>query len=156
MNRMSAGLLGFVVLMVTLGAGCQQQPGSSLPTVSVRLGNQTFVLEVADTDSARQRGLMYRSSLPDDRGMLFVFDDEITRGFWMKNVPFALDIVFLDSGGKVVSIRQMKAFDESTTSSIYPARYAIELKAGVAEKAGIKAGDAVTLPSGIVSVASRP
>ena len=70
---------------------------------------------------------MRRDSLPSDQGMIFVFDKEEQRGFWMANVRFPLDIIFLDATGKVVSIKQMKAYDPSSTPSNGPAQYAIEL-----------------------------
>jgi uncharacterized membrane protein (UPF0127 family) len=90
---------------------------------------------------------MYRHSLPEDRGMLFTFDDEQVRNFWMKNTFIPLDIVFVDHTGKVVAIRQMQAQDTNLTSSDAPASAAIELNLGAAKAAGVKEGDSIKLPA---------
>ena len=142
MNR----LLASVALLVPLASGCQEKSASGLPTVKMNLGRQTFVLEVARTEPQQQKGLMDRDVLPPDHGMIFVFPTEEVLSFYMKNTRFPLDIVFLDSQGKVVSIHQMKAYDLSTTSSDEPAKYAIELNKDAAATAGVKVGDVVPLP----------
>src|SRR5687767_12895988 len=90
-------------------AGCRRnKPSQSdLPTIRVQLGGDTFTLEVANTEAARQYGLMHRDSMPSDHGMLFVFAEEQRQSFWMKNTRIPLDIIFVDAAGKVVSIHQM-------------------------------------------------
>ena len=112
----------------------------------MEIGGRKFTLEVARTPAAQDKGLMDRDSLPDDHGMIFVFPDDQVRSFWMKNVHFPLDILFLDSAGRVVSIHQMRPYDENNTSSDSPARYAIELNKGIADQLGIKVGDELSLP----------
>lgn len=114
------------------------------PTVT--LGGRPFQLEVASTDALREHGLMDRDALAADAGMAFVFADEQPRRFWMKNTRIPLDIVYLDAGGRVVSVRQMAPFDLTGVPSGGPAKYAIELNAGTAARVGLKAGDAVALP----------
>ncbi|HEX2973581.1 MAG TPA: DUF192 domain-containing protein [Tepidisphaeraceae bacterium] len=140
--------LGLIIVAIVLPPlGCQ--PGgiqSGLRTVQMQIGTRTFTLEVADTDSSRQYGLMHRDSLPADHGMLFVFEDERPLGFWMKNTRIPLDILYVDAQGRVVSIHQMKPHDLSTTSSDGPAQYAIELNEGAAARAGVKPGDHLPLP----------
>lgn len=115
--------------------------------VTMKIGNQSFHLEVAATSAAQEKGLMQRDSVPADQGMIFVFGDESVRYFWMKNTRIPLDIIFLDRDGRVVSIRRMQAYDLNETSSIYPAQYAIELNAGAAEKCGVKTGDQLSIPA---------
>src|SRR5688500_17973630 len=78
-------------------AGCRRKPASDLATIRMKLGNETFTLEVADTEAARQYGLMHRDSMPSDHGMLFVFPVEQRLGFWMKNTRIPLDIIFVES-----------------------------------------------------------
>jgi uncharacterized membrane protein (UPF0127 family) len=117
----------------------------------MKIGDKTFTLEVADSDATRQKGLMRRDSMPKDHGMIFVFAREAPLGFWMLNTRFPLDIVYLDSKGKIVSIKQMKPYDRTTVPSDGPAQYAIELKHGTALDAGIKAGDVLELPKGLVA-----
>jgi uncharacterized membrane protein (UPF0127 family) len=110
------------------------------------IGQKTFTLEVADTEETRERGLMFRQSMPADHGMIFVFEEERPLNFWMKNTAIPLDIIFVSAGGKVVSIHQMKPYDTSTTSSDGPAKYAIELNQGAAKGAGVNVGDKLVIP----------
>ena len=115
--------------------------------VTIDLGGKPFTLEVAASNEDRQRGLMYRKSMPDDHGMLFVFQYEQPLAFWMRNTLIPLDIVYLDRFGKVVSVSQMKPLDETGVPSGWPAKYAIELNEGTAAKVGVKAGDVIRIPA---------
>jgi uncharacterized membrane protein (UPF0127 family) len=140
--------------LLLLIAGCRDNlapPQSGLKTVSMQIGNRTCSLEVADTDKARETGLMNRDSMPSDHGMIFVFAGEEPRSFWMRNTRIPLDIIYLDSEGRVVSIHTMYAFDLRGTPSAGPAKYAIELNAGVAKEVGLKAGDRLDVPANVVS-----
>lgn len=112
----------------------------------MKIGSRTFVLEMARTDAEQEKGLMKRDSMPADHGMIFPFKEERVLGFWMKDTRFPLDIIFADSKGKVVSIHQMEAYDETNTSSDFPARYAIEVNKGAAKAAGVKVGDVLDIP----------
>lgn len=143
-------LLAFVNLAF-FSAGCEPAYKPELPTIPMRIGSKSYNLEVADTSRSREKGLMRRDSIPEDHGMIFVFDNQEVRGFWMKNTRFALDILFVDSAGVVVSIKQMKPYDMQSTSSDLPAQYAIELIKGQAEAAGVKVGAKLTLPAGLKS-----
>jgi uncharacterized membrane protein (UPF0127 family) len=140
-------LLAFLALLV----GCEPKSVSGLATVPMEIGSKTFTLEVADRTDSRTYGLMRRDSMPADHGMIFVFDKEEPRGFWMKNTRIPLDIIFIDAGGKVVSVKQMKPYDLTSTPSDGPAQYAIELNQGAAEAAGVKAGMTLKLPPGLSS-----
>jgi len=113
----------------------------------MNIGSEQFALEVARSPAEQETGLMKRDSMPKDHGMIFVFPNDEVRKFWMKNTRFALDILFLDAKGKVVSIHQMKAYDLHETSSDLPARYAVELNDGAAAESGVKTGDDVDIPS---------
>lgn len=138
----------FFLLIVMAGltlTGCEPASTGGLPTVKMKIGSQTFTLEIADNDTTRARGLMHRDSMPADHGMIFVFDTTQVLNFYMKNTRIPLDIIFVDSGGRVVSIASMRPFDWSTTSSTAPARYAIELNQGAAARSGIAAGDLLDL-----------
>lgn len=114
----------------------------------MRIGNRTFDMEVARTHAEQAKGLMKRDSMPEDHGMIFPMSEEVVQGFWMKDTRFPLDILFLDNGARVVSIHRMAAYDEkNTTSSDFPARYAVELNEGVAAKTSVKVGDVLDIPS---------
>lgn len=142
MMRIAYALL---LCAAALAAGCEKSP-MGLPIASVPIGSRTYKLEVAVSEAAQEKGLMQRDALAADRGMIFVFPGDAIREFWMKNTRIPLDIIFLNSGGKVVWVESMKPYDLHTTSSIYPAQYAIELNAGQAKACGIKPGDQITLP----------
>ena len=100
---------------------------------------------------AGERGLMERDTLEPDHGMLFVFDAPAEQAFWMHHTRFPLDIIFAGSNGRIVSISTMKAYDEESTWSNGPAKYAIEIGAGEANAAGVKPGDPLQFPQGIKS-----
>jgi uncharacterized membrane protein (UPF0127 family) len=138
--------------MLALLSGCGAGPAttqSSLPTVQMKIGARAFTLEIAADEYTRERGLMERDSMPAGHGMIFVFSSDTSEGFWMKNTHIPLDILFVDSGGKVVSVHTMKPFDMHTTSSDGEYRYAIELNAGAAADAGVKAGDHIDISTNI-------
>ena len=136
---------------IAAGAGgCQSaasQPTSGLPTVKMQIGSKTFTLEVANDEETRERGLMRRDSMPADHGMIFVFDHEQVLPFYMKNTRIPLDIIFVGKDGVVVAVKQMRPYDLSITSSGKPALWAIELNAGAAAEAGVKAGDVLEIPA---------
>jgi uncharacterized membrane protein (UPF0127 family) len=137
-----------LILLLTVflgGCGCEESP-AGLPMAKMKIGSQTFNLEVARSEPEQEKGLMKRDSMEPDHGMIFVFGEEVVRSFWMKNTRFPLDILFLDSSGKVVSIHQMRAYDETNTSSDSPAQYAIELNKGAAGASGVKVGDVLQIP----------
>ena len=140
-----------LLLLACAFAGCRSnsdKAASGLRIVEVKVGSKTLTLEVADTPDARHTGLMRRDSMPRDHGMLFVFPTEETLPFYMKNTRIALDIIFMDAAGRVVSIHTMKPYDLNTTPSAGPAKYAIEVNAGVAKETGVKPGDTIALPEG--------
>lgn len=125
----------------------------SLPTVSLKIGNKDFTIETAVTDESREIGLMYRDSMADDHGMIFVFPDEQPRAFWMKNTHIPLDIIYADSKGKVVSVSNMKPFDLTSIESAGPAKFAIELNPGIPASTGLKVGDVISIPAPLVESA---
>ena len=105
-------------------------------------GKASFDLEVADTDEARVRGLMWRTDFPKDRAMIFIFGKMRRVMMWMQNTPSPLDMVFLDDRGEVSSIHENAVpFSENIISSEAPAAYVVELLAGTVKRTGIKRGD---------------
>lgn len=114
-------------------------------TNKVMLGNIEYTLEVVDTDFLRERGLSYRTSLAPQVGMLFIFDTPRISRFWMKDMNFPIDVIWLDQDKKVVHI------EHSLSPSTYPesfgpktlTQYVIELNAGDTEKNGLLVGEVV-------------
>lgn len=106
-------------------------------------------IEIAETDSARRRGLMQRQSLPDTSGMLFIFDREEPQGFWMGNTPLALDLMFVSADSQIVDIdKYNRPNDPSTIASDAPARFVVEVPAGFADTYGISETDRVAWDRG--------
>jgi len=104
-----------------------------------------FSIEIADTVEKRTRGLMFREGLAEDKGMLFIFPKEEIYSFWMENTLIPLDIIWFDKRQKVVFIKKDAQpcgpdFCERINPE-KPAKYVLELKAGVAEAIGLKTGD---------------
>jgi uncharacterized membrane protein (UPF0127 family) len=128
------------------------QPKLDTITLTLKEG-KSFTLEVADTEKKRSAGLMHRTTMPADHGMLFIFAKADNHAFWMKNTKIPLDLIFLDDAGKVVSIHTLKPDDETPVPPDKPARYAIELNAGTAKTIGLKTGDTVTLPEKVLKPA---
>jgi uncharacterized membrane protein (UPF0127 family) len=100
--------------------------------------------EIAETDEKRHVGLMYRESMAENQGMLFIFDKEELQGFYMKNTLIPLDIIFVDSKKKIVKIhKNTKPLDESDLPSVKPTLYVVEVNAGFTDKYKIKEGDLI-------------
>lgn len=156
-NRWIAGALAIAVVAI-LGYTIAPWPSSAdsramvLPMDSTPLvaetdkGERSFSIEVADDESEREKGLMYRQSLPDDHGMLFVFEETREVGFWMKDTPLALDLIFIGQDGLIRAIRQGEPLSPAVISPGEPVRFVLELKAGTAAKSGIEDGDRVRHP----------
>ncbi len=109
-------------------------------------GEHAFKVEIADDQAERTAGLMYRNFLPDNQGMLFVFDETQQVGFWMKDTPLPLDLIFIDEAGRVAGVREGKPLSEALISPGVPVRFVLELKKGTAAKAGIEDGDVIRHP----------
>lgn len=107
-------------------------------------GAHRFQVEVMRTDAERSRGLMFRQSMPQDRGMLFDFKVDAPVTMWMKNTYIPLDMIFIRADGVVHRIEQRtEPLSERTIASGAPVRSVLELNAGVAERIGLKPGDRV-------------
>lgn len=108
-----------------------------------------FRAETAQTPEQRGRGLMYRDSLGEKDGMLFIFDSPRPHGIWMKNMRMPLDILWLDSEKKIVDLKQNVPFCTNEPCTVYeplhPAAYVLELKAGAVSRTGLKSGSKMTL-----------
>ena len=106
----------------------------------------TLDIEIADTEKERMQGLMYRHHLPEMAGMLFIFDRDEPRSFWMKNTFISLDIIFIHSSGEIVSIQKYTQPGSSySVPSEKPAKYVLEVNAGFSDKYGINPGDSIEL-----------
>jgi uncharacterized membrane protein (UPF0127 family) len=124
---------------------------SDLPAVIIHASGGKKVevrVEIVDDPFERARGLMYRTQLGEDRGMLFVFQREQPLSFWMKNTRIPLSIAYIDSKGRITDILDMKPLDDKPPHyvSSEPVLYALEVNQGFFEERGVKVGDHADLP----------
>jgi uncharacterized membrane protein (UPF0127 family) len=130
-------------LRLALAAELQQFPTSELTIVSAT-GQHRFKIEVAETPAQMTQGLMFRSSLAPDAGMLFDYKQPTAATMWMRNTLIPLDMLFVDMQGRIVNIHQ-RAVPQSLDliTSAAPVRAVIELNGGTAARLGIQSGDRV-------------
>lgn len=104
----------------------------------------SIAVEIPQDRAARLRGLMHRRHLPEGMGMLFMYDREQQRSFWMKNTYIPLDMIFIDSSGEIVGIAEKtQPLSEQSYPSQVPARYVVEVNAGFCATHGVKIGGRV-------------
>lgn len=125
------------LLLAAAPAGAQQP---RLRTVELGAGMHLIRAEVADTDATRTVGLMHRTALPPNGGMLFVFDAPGAYCMWMKNTPLPLSVAFIDAGGAIINVEDMAPHSEQSHCAARPARYALEMAQGWFAQRGIRAG----------------
>jgi uncharacterized protein len=110
-----------------------EHPPIEPPTFSVgslSINNKTVAIEIAETQAQRIFGLMGRASLPQDSGMLFIFDEVASTCFWMLNTPLPLSIGFFDEDGTLINATDMQPFDETHHCPAKPMKYALEMPQG--------------------------
>ncbi len=138
-------MIGLLTFFLTACASAQPVPSGprvvilpeSSPSVEVRV-------EVARTLEEHQRGLMHRRSLETDRGMLFVYDDDEVRNFWMVNTLISLDMIFIDAERRVVGVVHDAEPETRTTRTVgVPSRYVLEVNGGFCRNRGIDRGASV-------------
>ncbi|MEJ5165623.1 MAG: DUF192 domain-containing protein [Thermoanaerobaculia bacterium] len=133
-------------LFIILTINCHKEnPQNSYQWPEVVFPNGKSVkVEIAKTEEERALGLMFRHSLPEDRGMLFIFEKEDFQSFWMKNCFFPLDLIFIDKKGKIVDIKEnfepCKEDPCPTYKSKEKAIYVLEVEGGFVRKNNIKIG----------------
>lgn len=139
-----AGMIIFLILIgfITLPTGDYLHHVSTVVFEGDNNTKVTAQVEIADTQAAREQGLMNRTSMPQDHGMLFVFDYQANVSFWMKDTLIPLDMVFLDSNGRIVDIyKNATPLSEDIYRAKSPSKYVIELNGGYCDMYGIRTGD---------------
>jgi uncharacterized membrane protein (UPF0127 family) len=105
----------------------------------------TLDIEIAKTNFEIQTGLMYRDSMENNQGMLFVFENETPRFFYMKNTKIPLDLIFINANNKIVSFqKEAKPFNESSLPSNAPAKFVLEINAGLVTNLNLSVGDSIS------------
>jgi hypothetical protein len=115
------------LLALTANLSIAQNVNTSLPIIELKTSIYRIQAEVASTPQARQVGLMNRTSMPTDSGMLFIFDQKATHCFWMSNTKIPLAIAFIADDGKIVNIEEMQAETLNNHCPKAPIRYALEM-----------------------------
>jgi len=104
-----------------------------------------FDIEIAENEYETQTGLMYRKSMKKDRGMLFIQPIESLQYFYMKNTEIPLDIIYINTGMKIVSFQKnAQPFNENSLPSNVPAKYVLEINAGLSDQLGLQVGDSIS------------
>ena len=129
-----------ILLLSIIGANSLAHAQTALPITKLKIGTHTIHAEVADNPTTRAYGLMNRTSLPTEQGMLFVFEEPDIHCFWMRNTLIPLAIAFIQQDGTIVTIKEMQPQTETTHCSSQPVRYALEMNQGWFQKKGIKLG----------------
>lgn len=152
-------LATLLITMCLIGANCKEEPKKVIKTEAIAFtkeGELTIVkqnsdtlitklnIEFAETDYETQTGLMYRKSMEDGQGMLFIFKEEQIHSFYMKNTEIPLDIVFINADLTIASFQEnAQPFNENGLSSQVPVQYVLEVNAGFAEQWLLEVGDKI-------------
>ena len=150
----------YLAVLWTLGGvlvSCKEKTSTSIATEKIEFTKEgelqivkrdslltQFDIEIAASDYEVQTGLMYRESMAENQGMLFIFPDVAMHSFYMKNTEFPLDLLFIDESLKVASITaNAQPLDETGISSKVPIKYVLEINAGLTQKWNIQVGDSI-------------
>lgn len=147
--NLRALLAGSIALsLLTACSPGQDQPQTGLPREHIAIatphGPVAFDVDMAVTEAARQKGLMFRTELGKNEGMLFDFGKEDFRAFWMKNTVISLDMIFIKADGTISTIAENTIpYSETPVPSTEPVRAVLEIKGGEARAQGIEPGEKV-------------
>lgn len=141
-------------LVLASAAACGGGDDSGLATVTIVPSDDEgaraeLTVEVPRTYEEFSRGLMFRESLPEDRGMLFVFGEDTQTGFWMKDTSIALSIAFIAEDGTILDIQEMEPLSTEVHQPPGPYRYALEVNQGWFRRHGFGPGDRVEVPDSV-------
>lgn len=130
------------LLFVAIPLHAQTTAQPTLPTQSLTVNGKTITAEIADDDSERATGLMFREKLASNSGMLFVMPRPDFATFWMRNTLIPLSIAYINASGMILEIHSMKPRDETPIKSAFPGiAYALEMEEGWFDKNSILPGD---------------
>jgi hypothetical protein len=152
-------MLGFLAAFLFASGGCEKEGSESrqpqvtpLPSphsppkeklYTIIIKGVRLNVEIARTPEEKARGLMFRKSLPQDQGMLFIYEDSDIRGFYMKNTYIPLSLAYIDENRQVFQLVDMEPLDEESHLSTKPAQFVLEVNRGWFEKNNVKVGDIV-------------
>jgi hypothetical protein len=114
---------------------------SALPVREIKVGAAVFQTELALNPADREKGLMFRDSLPESHAMLFIFPDEAQRVFWMKDTRVPLSIAYISKQGIIKEILDMQPYSLAAVPSVHSVLYALEVNQGAFARQHVKVGD---------------
>lgn len=132
---------------VSVTTACSRTTDSEVAELHVN--GHRFSVEIAADNETRAQGLMFRERLEPRHGMLFVFEDDQRRSFWMRDTSIPLSIAYIRRDGTITEIYDMQPYSLEPVTSVAEVRYALEVNQGEFRELGIRAGDRVVLPEGI-------
>ncbi len=143
--------LGVIVACGGDSSGDGEPATATIVLVDDKGSRGELTVELARTGAERSRGLMFREELPEDRGMLFIYEEDTGTGFWMKDTSIPLSIAFIASDGSILDIQPMEplSLELHRPGALY--RYALEVNRGWFGRNGFEAGDSVELPEAVVA-----
>ena len=145
--RLAPLLAGLLLVFVPLSSLAQGEPQTRLARIKVGAGMHLIDTQLAQTPEQRQIGLMWRKDLPQNEGMLFIFEQPSVQCFWMRNTLTALTAAFVDEDGTIVNLEDMKPQTDDSHCSAKPVRFVLEMNQGWFKKQGIQAGFKLTGPT---------
>ncbi len=138
--RLSACYVALACAVAALSASPAWAQQARLPEVQLTAGVHLIHAELADDFASRMQGLMYRTTLAPNGGMLFVFAEAAVQCMWMKDTLIPLSVAFIGDDGKIINIADMQPQTEDAHCAAQPARYALEMKQGWFAQRGIRPG----------------
>jgi len=150
MNSKKKIILGITLFILCFSFVACRHEKLPVKKIEIERGGQVIAVvkaEIAVSQEERSKGLMYRKSLKDGNGMLFIFEKDEVMSFWMKNTYIPLSIAFIAGNGKIIDIKDMYPLDTNSVFSSRSVRYALEAPQGWFLRAGVKEGDSIKLDS---------
>ncbi len=143
MRKLKKSILVLTCLLPFAAPAMADSAGVHFPVTNLKAGKHIIRAEVASTDTQRERGLMFRKKLPENNGMLFVFDRPARSCMWMKNTPLPLSVAFIGADGTIINIEEMEPFTLESHCSQGWIRYALEMNKNWFARNGIKPGSKI-------------
>jgi uncharacterized membrane protein (UPF0127 family) len=134
----------FLGAVMTITAGAQGVPQTQLPRATLNAGMHLMQVQLAQDFEQRQIGLMWRKEMPQNEGMLFIFEQAGVQCFWMRNTLIPLSAAFVADDGTIVNLVDMKPMNDSSHCSHKPVRFVLEMNQGWFAKRNIQAGFKLT------------
>ena len=144
MRKLILFLCSFFIILSGCGQYSDKPQNDNF--IPLNINGNTLYVELANTPQTRRQGLMFRDELQKNYGMLFVFDDENYRSFWMKNTKIPLSIAYIKTNGQITDILNMKPYDLRSYKSTQKVRYALEVNKNWFTEQGIKQNDVISIP----------